>query len=273
MPDLTTSDGVRLHWYATGEGPPVVIPPYVLGMPGSVQPFVDEVSRDHTVVAFDARGTGQSQRVGPHDMETGTADLEAVIEEACDEPAVIVAMADACNRAVRVAARRPDLVAAVITPGAAPLNRVALRDVDAMAGSDSVVGALFETLEGYYASGIRTILTSANAQLSEDEVRTRVETLVDYLPQEVAVGRLRDWIDDDPEDPARSLGDKLIVLTSDNVVRPWWPSEGELVGLMRDRLPEARIEHVDDGVVSRPDQAAAILRAVTGRLREPAVER
>jgi pimeloyl-ACP methyl ester carboxylesterase len=270
MPMVSRPDGVELNAYAVGEGPPVVIAPYLMGMPDGVAPFVAEMSRDHTVIRFDGRGTGESTRVGPFDMKTGADDLEAVVEALCDGPAVVIGIADSANRAVRVAAARPELIAAVISPGTAPIHRQALEGIDAMAGSDTVVGALLENLGSYYASAVRTLVDSANPQMSEDELRERVEGVIDYLPQETAVGRLQNWIGDDAEEEARAIGGKLIVLTSENVVQPWWPSEEDVLRLIAERLPEARVEHIDDGLVTRPDQTAAIVREVTGGLRAAA---
>ncbi len=184
----------------------------------------------------------------------------------------MVGIADGCNRAVRVAAARPELVAAVLAPGAAPLPRDSLRDVDAMAGSDTVVGALIDTLENYYASGLRTLLDAANPQMSEDELKARIDAQAEYLPQDVAVGRLRAWITDNPFQEARSLGSRLIVLTSPGAASPWWPSVEDMVRLVAELLPEARVEEAEDGLVTRPDQAAAIVRSVTAGMGVPAVE-
>ncbi len=263
---MTRPDGVEIYWERRGEGPDVVVAPYFMGMPDSVQPFLDEMAADHTVTRFDGRGTGHSTRQGPHDMETGAADLEAVLDEVCEGPAVVVGIADACNRAVRVAASRPDLVAAVLAPGAAPIPRAALRDVDAMAGSDAVVGALIDTLENYYASGLRTMLEAANPQMSDDELKARIEAQVDYLPQEVAVARIKTWINDNPFEQSQSMGERLVVLTSPGAASPWWPSVEDMVRLVAELLPEARIEEAEDGLVSRPEQAAEIVRSITANV-------
>jgi pimeloyl-ACP methyl ester carboxylesterase len=259
-------DGVELHAEQRGEGPLVVLAPYWTGVPGSVQPFIDEISRDHRVGLYDARGTGQSSRRGPHDMETGADDLEAVIE-AFGGPAVVVAFADACNRAVRVVARRPDLATAVISPGTVPLGRRALKGFDSLAGSNRVLNALIETLERYYASGLRNIVTSANPQMSEDEIRERVERLGEYIPGEVGVARLKAWIEDEPQRYARAIGDRLIVLLVPGAVTPWFPEVDQMRHVAAREVPEARIELLEDGLVSRPDLAAEVVRGVTEPLR------
>ncbi len=61
------------------------------------------MAEDFRVVRFDERGTGQSDRVGPYDMETGVSDLDAICEAAGPVEAAIC-LVDSANRAVRVAA-------------------------------------------------------------------------------------------------------------------------------------------------------------------------
>src|SRR5689334_19350298 len=140
MPLLDRGDGVEIHWEERGEGPLVVLPPYSLLHPSVFEPLRADLASDHRVVSFDDRGTGASTRSGPYDMETSVADLEAVIETA-GQGAVVVALADAVNRTVRVAAGRPDLVAAVVVPGGSPAGRKALEGTDAMVTSEPVVDA------------------------------------------------------------------------------------------------------------------------------------
>jgi hypothetical protein len=43
-----------------------------------------------------------------------------------------------------------------------------------------------------------------------------------------------------------------------------------LLELARELLPEARLERVEDGMLSRPDQTAAVVRRITSRLRAAA---
>jgi pimeloyl-ACP methyl ester carboxylesterase len=265
---ISRPDGAELHVEVRGEGPLVVVAPYWTGVPESVQPFIDEIGQDHRVVLYDARGTGNSTRQGPYDMETGAADLEAVIE-ALGGPAVVVALADATNRAVRVAARRPDLAGAVISPGTVPVGRTALSGFESLAGSDTVLGALIDTLETYYESGIRNIVSSGNPQMTEDEIRERVGRTVGYCPREVSVARLRAWVDDEPLEDSRAIGDRLIVLLAPGAGRPWFPDVDQMRAAAGELVPEAAVEFVEDGLVSRPDLAAAIVRRLTAPLRLP----
>src|SRR5918995_2687859 len=122
MPYLERPDGVKIHWEERGTGPLVVLAPYANAYPAVYDPLEAELSGEHRIARYDDRGSGASDRTGPYDMETGAGDLEAVIETA-GGPAVVIALADAVNRGARVAARRPDLVDALVVPGGNPAGR------------------------------------------------------------------------------------------------------------------------------------------------------
>src|SRR5204863_8398653 len=132
---LSRPDGVELHWDHRGEGPLVVLCPYWSGHPAVYEGLLSDLSQDHRVVTFDARGTGGSTRRGPYDMDTDGADLEAIVDAAGDH-ATLLSIANGCNQAVRLGARRPDLVAAVVAIGAGPMTRAQFAQGDAMIASD-----------------------------------------------------------------------------------------------------------------------------------------
>src|SRR3954452_17386127 len=140
MAYLERPGGVKIHWEQRGAGPLVVLCPYANAVPAVYDPLEAELSTDHRVIRYDDRGTGASDRTGPYDMETGADDLEAVLEEV-GRPAVVIALGDGVHRAVRVAARRSDLVEAVVVPGGNPAGRKRLLESDALVASDSVLDA------------------------------------------------------------------------------------------------------------------------------------
>ena len=78
---------------------------------------------DGAELHWEERGTGASERVGPYDLETATKDLEAVADAVGGAPMIVVGIMDGVNKAVRVAARRPDLISHVLASGGAPLGR------------------------------------------------------------------------------------------------------------------------------------------------------
>jgi pimeloyl-ACP methyl ester carboxylesterase len=261
MPALARPDGVEIHWEERGEGVLVVLVPYWSGHPGVYHGLISDLARDHRMVTYDARGTGDSSRVGPYDMETDGADLEALIEEA-GGPAVLLSVANGANVATRAAARRADLVSSVISIGTAPIWLGAFRDVEGMLSSDTVVNAFADMVGRDYRGAMRNLLAATNRQMSEDELRDRVAFQADYCPQEAAVARLRAWIDGNPSEEARALGDRLVVLRGRDIAGAWLPPERDLDELIATLLPEARVEQLAEGPVSRPDVAAAIVRRI-----------
>jgi pimeloyl-ACP methyl ester carboxylesterase len=263
---LEREKGIQIHWEERGEGPLVVLAPYSIFHPSVFNPIAAELARDHRVVRYDDRGTGQSSRMGPHDMNTGSEDLAAVIE-ASGAAAVIVGMADATHRAVRVCAERPDLVDAVVIPGGMPAGRDRLEHSEAMASSDTVVNAFLSMCETDYRGALRSLVTAGNPQMSEEEIRERVRLQAEYLPQQTAVARLHVWVEDDPLQAARACGDRLWLLSAENTGGGWFPSGREAAKLSRQLFPDAHVEEIDDGIVSRPDQTAAVVRRVTAPLR------
>jgi pimeloyl-ACP methyl ester carboxylesterase len=92
MPRLKRPDGIDIYWEEQGERPLVVLAPFFNYHPRFAD-LIADLTRDHRVARFDARGTGESTRVGPHDIETNSADLAAVIERA-GPPAVVVTVGD-----------------------------------------------------------------------------------------------------------------------------------------------------------------------------------
>lgn len=265
MARLQREQNIEIHWEEHGEGPPVVLAPYSNSHPTVFDPIAAELAPDHHVIRYDDRGAGQSTRAGPHDMDTGAGDLAAVIE-ASGPPAVIVGLGDAANRAVRVCAERPELVEAMVTLGM-PAGRHRLGQSDAMAASDTVVNAFLSMCETDYRGALRSLVTAGNPQMSEDEIRERVRMQAEYQPQGTAVARLRAWVEDDALEYGRACGDRLWLLSADSTGGGWFPAGREAVELGRRLFPEAHVEEIEDGIISRPDLTAAVVRRVTAPLR------
>jgi pimeloyl-ACP methyl ester carboxylesterase len=266
MAHLDRPDGVRIHWERRGSGPPVVLTPYATFHPSAYDPLEDELLPDHTVVRYDDRGTGPSDRAGPYDMETGAGDLEAVIE-AAGGTAVVLALADASHRAARVAARRPDLVDTLVLVGGSPAGRSRLEGTDAMVASDTVLDAFLSMGETDYRGAIRTIISAGNPQMSEDEVRERVRLQIDYQPRETIVARWRAWAEDDATEAGRACGERLWILVSEGTTGGWFPAGTEAMRISRRLFPRAHVEELDDGIISRPDLFAGVVRRVTSEAR------
>lgn len=261
MPMLARPDGAELHWEERGDGPTVVLVCACLSFPAVFDDLCRELSRDHRVITYDPRGCGASTRSGPCDSDTDDADLEALLEEV--GPATVIPLGDGCNRAVRVAAQRPELVQAVVTPGGNPLGRTVLGGSEGLAASQSVIDALVEIMRTDYRAALRTTTASTNPQMDDEQVRGRVDEMAEYAPQDVTLARLLAWIGADARAEAREVGDKLWILHHPH--NPWFPLD--VVEPTRAELPDAHVEVVDDGPLSRPDIPAAFVRRVTAALR------
>ena len=265
MPRVRASDGIDLHWEERGSGPSVLLVAHWSLHPVLWEPLTVELERDHRVIRYDDRGTGLSDRDGPYDLETAAADLETVAEAVGGEPFVALGIMDGVNKAVRVAARRPELIRHVVGSGGSPLGRHAFSDADSMIASSTVVGAFMQQLSTDYRGAIRALVEAANPQMSQDDVRARVNGQVEHVPVEPAVARVQEWADDrGGEEPARELADRLTILLSTETIAGWWPGPETLGPLMREHFPEATVEVLADGIISRPDLTAGVIRARTG---------
>jgi pimeloyl-ACP methyl ester carboxylesterase len=268
MPLLRRPDGVELHWEEHGDGPLVVLAPYWSGHPDVYQALLSDLAADHRILTWNMRGTGRSTAAGPYDMETDTSDLEAVLE-AAGGGATVIGTADGTNRAVHVAASRPELVSAVIALGTGPFARMHFEGSEGMVASDTVVGAFLEMLERDYRGALRALLSATNTQMSEAELRERVGFQISYCPQEVAAARVRAWIADDPTAAAQRTGQRLWILSAPDVAGPWLPPEHERRRLIETLTPKAHVEEgpVGGGPISRPERSAAVIRRITRSLR------
>jgi pimeloyl-ACP methyl ester carboxylesterase len=262
MPAVARPEGVELHWEERGAGPLVVLAAYWSMHPSTFDPLIRELGGDHRIVTYHDRGTGSSTLRGPYDIETSAGDLGAVLEPAGGD-AVVITTADGCNRAVRVAARRGDLVRAMVTVGGAPLPRSTVSRYDAMVSSDAVIEAFLEMARTDYRSALRTLMSATNPQLDSEGMRRRVAMQVEHAPEEPAVARLHAWVADDATEYARAVADRLWFLSSPDIGGGWFPRGPEYERMIREELPGSHTERVDDGFVSRPDQTAAVVRRIT----------
>jgi pimeloyl-ACP methyl ester carboxylesterase len=267
MPNLRREDGAEIHWEERGEGPLVVVMSHTFAYPEALEDLLADLDGDHKVVTLDARGTGGSSRRGPYDVETDKADLQAVIQE-LGGPAVALAWGESSHRSVVLAHERPDLVPFVVVMGGGGgvVRPDEAATTEALAGSDAVREAFAEMLRNDYRGALRHIISSTSPQLSEDELRERVELGVRYCSQEAAIGRFQIWIEAEAvATEADELGHRLWVIQFPTL---WFARE--TIDMVRERLPRAHVHALDDteGPLSRPDITAGIVREATEPLRE-----
>ena len=269
MPRLRRDDGIELDWEERGSGPLVVIVPHWFGLPEVFEPLIADLARDHRVVRYDPRGTGESSRIGPHDIATMAGDLEALLDK-LGGGATLMGMLDGSNVAIHLAVERPDLAPEVVSVASIPAGREEIEETDSMLGSQTVVDAFTEMFERDYRSAFRSVITFGNEQMTEDDIRERVARQVEYCPHEVAVERLRAYTGDDPHPHALALGQRLHLICSPDMAGAWFPPVDELQAVLERLAPEADVVRVDDGIVSRPDMTADVIRRAS---REATVSR
>ena len=259
MPTVNRGDTVELSWRIKGEGPMVVICDNLFSTPEALGGLEADLSADHAVLRYDPRGVGSSTRSGPYDLETDVEDLVAIIEAAGGGPAAAVGPANGSVVSVLCAARRPDLLTAVVAPTGLPIAVTRLQETGSLAGSQEVLSAIGTQLASDYRGTIRSVTSLGNPQASPDENRERVATQIEYYPEEAAVGRWDAWLHSDTTEESLRLGDRLWILLNPHM--PWWPVE--LAEPVRKLLPEAHVEVMEDGPISRPDLTAEVVRRIT----------
>jgi hypothetical protein len=162
-----------------------------------------------------------------------------------------------------VAAARPDAISDLVCvqpAAAAILPRSELRHADVMGASDSVAEMLVKMMRTDQRAAVRTLLSVVNPDLSEEELRERVARVGSYVSAESTLARTEAWLRDDPSEHSRALGDRLRVLHPET--EPIY--EGALAARVTELFPEAVIEEVPGGPISRPELVAAWVRKVSG---------
>ncbi|HZQ14235.1 MAG TPA: alpha/beta fold hydrolase [Pseudolabrys sp.] len=127
----TTSDHVKLAYAVSGQGPPLVMPATWLShlehqwKSLAWQPWLETLSRNYTLLRYDSRGCGLSDRdVADFSFEGWIRDIEAVVDAAGFRQFDIVATCWGGPIGVEYAARHPDRVRRLVLYGAYALGRL-----------------------------------------------------------------------------------------------------------------------------------------------------
>ena len=117
----TASDGVRIAYAVTGEGPPLV---YMQAWVSHLElewqneesrRFLERLARGHQLIRYDGRGTGLSDReVADVGLQTHIRDLEAVVEHLQLPPFALLAASLRTRAAIVYAAEHPERLAKLI---------------------------------------------------------------------------------------------------------------------------------------------------------------
>jgi pimeloyl-ACP methyl ester carboxylesterase len=120
----TGFDGVKLAYATSGEGPPLLMSAtwltHLEHQWNSLawRPWLEAFSRGHTLVRYDSRGCGLSDRVvGPVTFETTVRDFESVVEAAGFEQFSMLGTCQGGPIAMEYAARHPERVAQLVLYG------------------------------------------------------------------------------------------------------------------------------------------------------------
>ncbi len=179
MPDspalsVVTDDGVTLAGEESGVGPAIVLLHGVTATRRYVVMGSRTLERSgHRVIAYDARGHGQSQPAPTPDAygyELLSADLRAVLDAAGVQRAVLAGASMGAHTAVRFALEHPQRVAAlaIITPAFDP---AAPRDVADLAGWDALARGLRE-------GGIEGFVRAYDLDKVPESLRPTIETVL-----------------------------------------------------------------------------------------------
>jgi pimeloyl-ACP methyl ester carboxylesterase/DNA-binding CsgD family transcriptional regulator len=120
----TSSDGVRLAFATTGQGPALVRVAHFLthldfDLNSPVwRPWLAELSRDRMLVRYDGRGCGLSDRsVSSLSLDTWVPDLGAVVDAAGLQRFALFGCSQGCAIAVAYAVRHPERVSCLVLLG------------------------------------------------------------------------------------------------------------------------------------------------------------
>ena len=125
------NDGVRIAYATSGTGPPLVKPANWLthleyDWESPVwRHWLRELSRDHTLIRYDERGNGLSDRnIMDFSFDAWVRDLETLVDELGLERFPIFALSQGCAVAIAYAAKHPERVTRMVLYGGYTRGRV-----------------------------------------------------------------------------------------------------------------------------------------------------
>ena len=132
----STADGAKLAYAISGEGPPLVMSASWLThlehqwRSLAWRPWLEAFSREHTVVRYDSRGCGLSDReFGDVSFETWVRDFERVVEAAGFEQFALLGTCQGGPIAMAYAARHPERVSHLVLYGTYARGRLNRTDL------------------------------------------------------------------------------------------------------------------------------------------------
>jgi pimeloyl-ACP methyl ester carboxylesterase len=250
-------DGVRLACREFGgEGPAVLL---LHGLAGHADEWAQTalwLTARYRVVALDARGHGRSERLpGEVSRDSLVADAAFVVERLRLQPVVVVGQSVGGLTALSLAARRPDVVRALVLVDASPegggdgveetvaATAAALREWPTPFGSRADAEAFFAERFG---NGLAAEAWASGLEQSDTGWRPRfdVEVMAQTLREAISVPSWDEW--------DRIRCPTLVVRAGNGMVAPETASE------MTVRLPGAQVVEIADAAhdlhLDRPDE-------------------
>ena len=161
-----SADGVRIAFAAAGGGPPLLqTPTWMTHLEldwecRAWRPWLDELTARHTVVRYDLRGCGLSDRdVEAQSLDSWVADLEAVVDAAGLERFPVFGLCQGAAIAAAYAARHPERVSRLVLYGSYAQGALARRSA-AAADEATALGTLIETGWGRPVRAFREMFAS-----------------------------------------------------------------------------------------------------------------
>jgi pimeloyl-ACP methyl ester carboxylesterase len=171
MPRTASADGVAIAYDVTGSGPGLVLVHGITESRRAWDPLLPDLAADHTVVAVDVRGHGESGPAPAYDAASMAADVAAVVADLGLAPPVVVG--HSMGGLVATAFAGAHLCAGVVNVD----QSIALggfqdlvRSAEPMLRSDAfegVITALFESMHGPLAADEVARLAALRRPLAE----------------------------------------------------------------------------------------------------------
>jgi pimeloyl-ACP methyl ester carboxylesterase len=258
VPRFTTDDGVELHYEVWGSGEPTLLSIPSWGDSVESMRWIGPLATEGiSVVAYERRGTGRSDRPPPDDenytVERLAADAVGMADSLESGRLVAIAVFEAAHQAVRLAAERPDRVAGLVLMGPM-LAPVADRPLQVMWERMIARGMSY---------ALRSVADLALSNRPDEEREVLARSLEGHVDSDVLLAM---WRSIDVTD-SRSFLDRVrcpaVVLsgTLNIAIPPEWSRR------VAERLPQGRLVEIDGAAALIPathaDEArAAILELV-----------
>jgi pimeloyl-ACP methyl ester carboxylesterase/DNA-binding CsgD family transcriptional regulator len=180
-----TGDGVRIAYAISGSGPPLVRAPHWFThlehdwTNPATRPWVEDLSKRYTLLRFDQRGTGLSDREVPEiSFEAHVRDMESVIDAAGFERFAVLGLSQGAASAIAYAARHPERVSHLALCGGF-VRGWGLRDSPEAVESRQMQVKLIELGWGVDDPSFRQVFST---QFMPDAPIEAIRSFNDYMP-------------------------------------------------------------------------------------------